>query len=173
MTKEQLSIDVAEYRSVVYRLAFGCMGNRFDAEDVVQDTFLRLYQHKKGFADEEHKKAFLLRVASNRCKDLHKSAWFRKRADLNENIPGGDSNCLINKIFNESESILREYVLRLKPNYRAVIFLYYYEGYTAAQIGGILKMSETAVTTRLSRARNQLRSELITNKEEMICEYLC
>ncbi|MCL2628352.1 MAG: RNA polymerase sigma factor [Oscillospiraceae bacterium] len=165
MTQEQLGKDVCTYRPIIYRLAFSCMGNRFDAEDVVQDTFLKLYQCKKDFADDEHKKAFLLRVASNRCKDLHKSAWFRKRADLDESLPAAD--CFI-----KSENTLREYVLRLKPAFRAVIFLFYYEGYSAAQIANILKMSETAVTTRLSRARRQLKVELINNKEELINEYI-
>ena len=165
MTKEELCNDVTAYRPIIYRFAFSCTGNRFDADDVVQDTFLKLYQHKKGFASEEHKKAFLLRVASNKCKDLFKSAWFRKRTPLDENIPANDC-------FSKSENILREYVLRLKPNYRAVIYLFYYEGYTVSEIANILKMSETAVTTRLSRARNELKIELINNKEELIYEYI-
>jgi len=165
MTQEQLSKDVSVYSNIVYRLAFSCMGNKFDAEDVVQDTFLRLYQQKKSFADDEHKKAFLLRVASNICKDMHKSAWFKKRAVLDDNLVADDC-------FNNSENLLRDYVLRLKPAYRAVIFLYYYEGYSTAEVAGILKMSNSAVTTRLSRARNLLRTELINNKEELIYEYV-
>jgi len=141
------------------------MGNRFDAEDIVQDTFLRLYQYKKPFSDEDHKKAFLLRVASNLCKDFRKSAWFNKRATLDDNTPADDC-------FSDSEGVLREYVLRLKPNYRTVIFLFYYEGYTVKEIAGILKMSETAVTTRLNRARSQLKRELAENEEELIYEYV-
>jgi len=141
------------------------MGSHFDAEDIVQDTFLRLYQYKKPFSDEEHKKAFLLRVASNLCKDLRKSAWFRKRTTLDENTPA--DNC-----FNESEDILREYVLRLKPNYRAAIFLFYYEGFSIKEIATILKLSETAVTTRLNRARSQLKTQLADHEEELIYEYI-
>ena len=166
MTHQQLSDDVSVYRRIIYRLAFSCTGNKFDAEDVVQDTFLRLFQYKKPFKDQEHKKAFLLRVASNLCKDLHKSAWFRKRAELDENIPSG--SC-----FNDNENTLRDYILKLKPAYRSVIFLFYYEEYTAAQIATILKMSETAVTTRLSRARAQLKfdlSEKMNNVEEIYNE---
>ena len=166
MTQEQLSDDVTAYSRIVYRLAFGCTGNRFDAEDVVQETFLRLFHCKKPFVDEEHKKAFLLRVASNLCKDMFKSAWFRKRIDLDENIPANDC-------FTNSEDVLRDYVLRLKPAYRAVVFLFYYEEYSTKEIADILKMSETAVTTRLNRARNQLRTELTNNKEDLIHEYIC
>jgi len=165
LTQEQLSADVSAYRLGIYRLAFSCMGNRFDAEDVVQDTFLRLFQQKKNFSDEEHKKAFLIRVAINRCKDMHKSAWFKKRVELDDCIPADD-------YLNKSENILRDYIIRLKPRYRAVIFLFYYEEYSVAEIAGILKMSETAVTTRLSRARKQLKIELINNKEELIYEYI-
>ena len=164
MTQEQLSEDVTVYSRIIYRLAFGCTGNRFDAEDVVQDTFLRLFHYKKPFVDEEHKKAFLLRVASNLCKDLYKSAWFRKRITLDENIPADD--CFV-----ESENILHEYVLKLKPKNRSVIFLFYYEGYSVTQIAGILKISETAVTTRLNRARSQLKDNLTNdNMEELINE---
>ena len=166
MTQEQLSNDVTAYSRIVYRLAFGCTGNRLDAEDVVQDTFLRLFHYKKPFVDEEHKKAFLLRVASNLCKDMFKSAWFRKRIDLDETIPAGDC-------FTNNEDVLRDYVLRLKPAYRAVVFLFYYEEYSTREIADILKMSETAVTTRLNRARNQLRTELTNNKEDLIHEYIC
>jgi RNA polymerase sigma-70 factor (ECF subfamily) len=96
---------------------------------------------------------------------MHKSAWFRKRTVLDDNLAADDC-------FSKSENLLRDYVLRLKPNYRAVIFLFYYEGYSTAEIADILKMSDTAVTTRLSRARNQLRTELINNKEELIYEYV-
>jgi len=165
MTQEQLGADVSAYHRLIYRLAFSCMGNRFDAEDIVQDTFLRLYQYKKPFSDEEHKKAFLLRVASNLCKDMHKSAWFKRNTVLDENIPA-------NYCFSESENVLREYILRLKPGYRSVIFLFYYEGYCVTEIANILKMSETAITTRLNRARSQLKRELADNKEELIYEYV-
>jgi len=167
MTHEQLSSDVSEYHRTIYRLAFSCMGNHFDAEDVVQDTFLRLYQYKKPFSDEEHKKAFLLRVASNLCKDLRKSAWFRKRAPLEETIP---ADACYNT--DKSENVLRDYIMLLKPNYRTVVFLFYYEGYSITDIAKILKMSETAVTTRLNRARNQLKKELADQKEELIYEYV-
>ena len=165
MTNEQLSSDVSVYHRTIYRLAFSCLGNHFDAEDVVQDTFLRLYQYKKPFSDEEHKKAFLLRVASNLCKDQRKSAWVRKRATLDENIPA--DNC-----FTKSENVLRDYIALLKPNYRSVVFLFYYEGYSVTEIAKILKMSETAVTTRLNRARSQLKRELADHKEELIYEYV-
>ena len=163
MTKEQLTADIEAYHGMIYRFAYGCTGNRFDADDITQDTFVRLYQYKKLFSSDEHKKAFLLRVTANLCKDMRKSAWFRKRIDLDENIPANESpECSISK---DDENTLQEYILELKQKYRAVIFLHYYEGYTTAEIAKIIKVSESTITTRLSRARNQLKTQLNANKE--------
>jgi len=64
MTREQLSADIATYHDMVYRLAFSCTGNRFDADDITQDAFMRLYMYKKSFSDDVHKKAFLIRVTT-------------------------------------------------------------------------------------------------------------
>jgi len=158
MTHEQLNADIAKYHGMVFRLAFSCIGNRFDAEDVVQEVFIRLYRQNKMFSNDDHKKAFLIRVAVNICKDMQKSAWFKRRAPLDESIPSHDN-------INENESVLEEYIKELKPNYRAVVFLHYYEGYTTAEIAKMLRIPESTVTTRLSRARNQLKTQLITNKE--------
>jgi len=163
MTHEQFKADITAYRGMVYRLAFNCMGNHFDADDVTQETFLRIYRHKKPFVNEEHKRAFLVRVAINLCKDMQKSAWFRKRSVLDNNLQAAQNK-------DESESVLQEHILKLKPNYRAVIFLFYYEEFTITEIAKILKISETAVTTRLNRARNQLRSHFEINKEAIFHE---
>ena len=160
MTREELTADVALYRGMVYRLAFGCTGSGFDADDIAQEVFLRLYNYKKPFTDDEHKKAFLLRVTVNLCKNLQKSAWVKKRAELDENMPYCGS-------FSRTESVLREYILQLNPKYRAVIYLFYYEGFSAAETAKILKITQTAVTTRLNRARNQLKEQLSDNKEEI------
>lgn len=158
ITNEELNKAVAAYHNTVYRLAFGCMGNRFDAEDITQEAFLRFYTSREFFNGAEHEKAFLIRVTINLCKNLHKSAWFRKRAPFDETLP-------ISGGINEDESILREYILRLKPAYRAVIFLYYYEGYSVAETAKILKISEGSVKMRLNRARGQLKTSLIKDKE--------
>ena len=158
MTHEQLNADITKYHSMVFRLAFSCMGNRFDADDVSQEVFIRLYRRNKVFSNDEHKKAFLIRVTVNICKDIQKSAWFKRRVPLDESVPSQDS-------IDENESVLEEYIKELKPNYRAVVFLHYYEGYTTAEIAKMLRIPESTVTTRLSRARNQLKIQLITNKE--------
>ena len=166
LTHEQLNADVAEYRAAVFRLAFGCTGSRFDADDIAQEVFFKLYKYEKPFKDDEHKKAFILRVTVNLCKNLQKSAWFNKRTDY-ENYKETFKSAPDSVYYavNEQESELRETILQLNPKYRAVIYLFYYEGYTAAETAKILKISESNVTTRLNRARNQLKTQLINNKE--------
>jgi len=158
----ELTADVAAYRGMIFRLAFGCTGSRFDADDMAQEAFLRLYNYNKPFTDAEHKKAFLIRVTVNLCKNLQKSAWRQKRSELSEDCYG---NQACTSAYNEDESVLRDYILKLKPNYRAVIHLFYYEGYSAAETAKILKISETAVTTRLQRARSMLKTQLINDME--------
>jgi RNA polymerase sigma-70 factor (ECF subfamily) len=155
MTQKQLCADIDEYRVMVYRLAFACMGNHYDADDIAQDTFMRLYQYSKPFASDEHKKAFLIRVTTNLCKDVQKSAWFRKRSELDENIAASKIDDI-----NDEEDALRKCILDLKSKYRSVIFLHYYEGYSTAQIAKIMRISESTITTRLSRARSQLKTRL-------------
>jgi RNA polymerase sigma-70 factor (ECF subfamily) len=155
MTQKQLCADIDEYRVMVYRLAFACTGNHYDADDVTQDAFMRLYQYNKPFASDEHKKAFLIRMTSNLCKDIQKSAWFRKRTELDENMAASKNDDI-----NDEEDALRKCILDLKPKYRSVIFLHYYEGYSTAEIAKIMHISESAVTTRLSRARSQLKTQL-------------
>ncbi|MDE5859170.1 MAG: sigma-70 family RNA polymerase sigma factor, partial [Oscillospiraceae bacterium] len=85
---------VLRYKDMVYRIAFAQCSCREDAEDVFQDVFLKLYKQlesqKNGsdfFESEEHLKSWLIRVTLNCCKLLRRSAWFRTRAELHENIP--------------------------------------------------------------------------------------
>jgi len=117
-------------------------------------VFLKLYNRKDGFASSEIEKAWLIRVTVNECKNLLKSAWKRNRAELDENIPAPQTH----------NNDLREYVDSLKPKYRVIIYLYYYERYSTNEIADILKIRQTAVTTQLNRARNQLKDML--EKEE-------
>lgn len=158
ITHEELNKAVSAYHSVVYRLAFGYTGNKFDAEDMTQEAFLRLYTNKSTFKTAENEKAFLIRVTVNLCKNLLKSSWYKKRAVLVENL-------LASEVISEDENVLREYIGKLKHNYRTVIFLYYFEGYSVTEIAKILKISESNVKMRLSRARSQLKTVLTDDKE--------
>ena len=141
---------VARHAQAVYRLAYARTGSREDAEDVTQETFLRLVRTAPEFADEDHCRAWLLRVAMNCAGDLFRSAWRRLTRPLEEaeQVPAPEEGGVL------------EAVLALPERYRAPIHLFYYEGLSTAEIAAVLGKSEGAVRTRLSRARTMLRGVL-------------
>jgi len=128
--------------------------NRSDMEDVFQEVFLKHALRKTGFASDAHEKAWLIRVSINACKDLTKSFWHRKVFSLEE----ADTTGLT---LSQDNSDVLDAVLRLRPpKYRAVIYLFYFEGYKATQIAQILGRNENTIYTWLSRAKDQLRATL-------------
>lgn len=152
MTNAELEKAVECYRPILIRLAYSCTGNRFDSEDIVQDAFVKLYLRSRSFSSDEDMKAWLIRVTVNMCKNHVRSWRVGKRSEISEDIADGND-------FPEKTAV-RELLERLKPIYKAVIYMHYYEGYSAAEIGKTLKISETAVTTRLQRGREALRQIL-------------
>lgn len=155
LTKEQaFDLAVERYADTIYRVAVHAAPRAADAEDVVQDTYERLLHRSEGFTCEEHLKAWLIRVAVNRCHDLARAACSRDTA-LDETLPG--------PAFEEGGSIL-DAVRSLPMNYRNAIYLHYYEGYTAAEVGEMLGAPTNTVLSWLSRARTRLHELL---KEEI------
>ncbi len=152
MTDTELRADIEKYHNMLYRLACSCTGDFTECEDIVWETFIKLYTSKKQFPSDECKKAWLIRVTVNRCR-----SYMRIRRRMSSEEPPENA-----KNFPETEEaiLLRDALKKLKPDYRAVIYLHYYEGKTAAEIGKILKISVTAVTTRLQRGRKSLREFL-------------
>lgn len=143
---------MAQYGNSVYAAAYSLLKNRQDAEDVVQDTFLKYYARTREFASSTHLRAWLLRLAINRAKDLLRSANRRHSVPLEED-PG-------TYVFPLPESrALFEAVLALPEQYRTVIHLYYYEDYSVGEIAGILRLTKETVKTRLYRGRQLLRTE--------------
>ncbi len=135
----------------VYRLAYARTGSRADAEDVMQEVFLRLVKAGPDFDSEEHAKAWLLRVASNCANDLFRLPWRRREEPLDENLSAPER---------PEEGSVTQAVLSLPARYRILIHLYYYEGYSVAEIARILGRSEGTVKSRLFRARDLLRNQL-------------
>ena len=125
-----------------------------EAEDVVQDVFEKLLCYNGRFESEEHLKAWLLRVTINRCHDLTRAAR-QKDTELDENLPAPDQM--------EDGSVL-DAVRALPENYRNAVYLHYYEGYTAAEVGRMLGAPTNTVLSWLRRARAQLHTML---KEEI------
>jgi len=139
---------VEKYRKTVFRAAYNFTGNYEDAEDISQEAFVKLYSSKKAFADNEHIKAFLIRVAINAAKSFKRTSWQSKRSEADCDIPYYDD---------VADRELFDCVMRLPPKYRAAVYLYYYEDYNTEDAAKIMGTSKTAFTTRLSRAREQLK----------------
>lgn len=156
MTEEMLEKYISLYHGAVFRLAYSCLKNRADAEDVCEEAFIRLYLHDGTFEADENCRAWLMRVAVNLSRNMLKSCWFSRRTELDENIPA--------KAHEDYE--LSRLLKRLNPKYRLVIHLYYYEGYSAKEISEITGTPVSTVTTRLSRAREQLKK--ILEKENLL-----
>ena len=146
--KEVLRLFEA-YSEDVFRLALSYLQNRHDAEDVCQSVFVKLMSRRKPLECGKEK-AWLLTCAANACKDHLKSFWRRNSVELDETIA----------FTGETDRELLTAVNSLSPKYRIVVHLYYYEGYAQDEIAEILKISRTAVQTRMSRARNQLKEVL-------------
>lgn len=136
----------------VYRLCYSFMKSKADAEDMVQETFLRLLSANPVFENEKHEKAWLIVTASNLCKDALKK-WWRKHEDID------DCRTLAYEQNYGDPSVMKA-ILSLPKDYKTAVYMYYYEGYTTAEIASYLHCLETTVRSRLSRARAQLRTIL-------------
>ncbi|WMJ90715.1 RNA polymerase sigma factor [Anaerocolumna sp. MB42-C2] len=138
-----------KYADSIFRCAYSYCGNRMDAEDVIQEVFLKYMRKHPEFKDLNHERAWFLRVTINTAKDYVNSFWYRKTEALNENI----------LYENEQEKDIWELVQQLPKKYRLIIQLFYQEGYSIKEISYILKTRESTVGTQLSRAREMLKNK--------------
>lgn len=144
---------VTKYERTLFRAALAILGDVPEAEDAVQDTFLRYLEKRPEFRDEGHEKAWLLKVTANGCKSRLRTKKRRPTEELLDIYPAPDR---------ESGELV-EAIMELPEKQRAAVHLYYYEGYTTDEIGGILGCPPGTVRSSLSRARDSLRRLL---KEE-------
>ena len=152
MEREEAARLVEVHGQAVYRLAYARTGSREDAEDITQETFLRLVRAAPVFRDEAHCRAWLLHVAMNCTRSLFRRPWRRRDLPLEEAAnaaaPEGERGDVL------------EAVLALPPRDRAAVHLYYYEGYSTPEISAMTGQSEGTVRSRLSRARQKLKALL-------------
>ena len=145
-----------QYADDVLRVAYFYLGDKQKAEDVCQDVFMRLLTRTPEI-QEGHEKAWLLKVALNRCRDLWRAAWV-KRVVLGspfECIPAPD------EIAQRTEKTdLMEAVFKLNPTFKEVILLHYYQGFGISEIAQMLDLPEGTISSRLSRARKKLETML-------------
>lgn len=144
---------IALYADTVRRICFMHIKNYADVEDIFQEVFLKYCLYAGEFESDAHEKAWLIRVAINACNDTVKSFFYKKVSSIE------DITTEPFYIENYDKEIL-DVVLGLRPKYRDVIYLFYYEGYKASEIAKILKHSENTIYTWLGRARKELKKQL-------------
>ena len=151
LPREELILEVLQkYSNTVYRLAFSRTKSVDDAEDIMQNVFMKFIKANINFESDEHIKAWLIRVTINLSKNLLTSAWFKRTTALEDDIV----------ITLKEESEVYKYELDLPTKYRTVIHLFYYEDMTTANIAEILNIKESTVRSQLHRARNMLKEKM-------------
>lgn len=144
-------VHAERYKDTVFRISLSYLGNTYDADDVVQEVFMKLYITTKHFATDDHVRYWLIRVTINTCKNLLRSSWKTKNVALDQVTEPIAA-------FEQSEQEdLYQAVMELPEKYRTVLYLYYYEELPTKEIARLLKITVSSVTTRLSRARDQLK----------------
>jgi RNA polymerase sigma-70 factor (ECF subfamily) len=136
---------------MLFRISMIYLGNSEDAEEAMQEAFCKLLYKSPEFTDDEHEKAWLIRITANICKDMLRSAWF-KRVTKMEDVEKYYDNPCDTDVMNE--------ILKLPVKYKTVIYMYYFEDYSVRQISKILKVKESAVKMRLKRGREILKIQL-------------
>lgn len=151
LPREELINSALEmYANTVYRLAFSRTKSSYDAEDILQEVFIKYIKSDIEFYSEEHRKAWIIKVTINCSKNLLTSAWFRRTTSLEDNI-------VVNI---EEKSEVYKYILDLPNKYRTVIHLFYYEDMATANIAVVLNIKESTVRSQLHRARNILKEKM-------------
>lgn len=151
---QQIERIVEEYSDTLLRVALHYTQNLSDAEDAVQTVFLKLVRLGTSFADAQHEKAWLIRVIINQCKDLKRSAWHKKTTGLEEGYGAAAAGA------QGPDFEVLSLVRTLPENYRNIVYLYYFEGYSTIEIASMLDMKQNTVESRLHRARAKLRTLL-------------
>ncbi|MDL2220432.1 sigma-70 family RNA polymerase sigma factor [Eubacteriales bacterium OttesenSCG-928-N14] len=146
------------YGDMVYRLALLRTRRRMEAEDIMQDVFVRYLHSAPAFAGEEHKKAWLIRVTINRTKSVMTSAYQRRVIPVDE---------LFDAAHETLPSEVYEQVLALPQTMRTVIHLYYYEGYQTQEIADLIGKKDATVRSQLHRARQLLKQTLKESMENV------
>lgn len=146
---EYITDIVRKYSDMIIRIAFGYTRNSFDAEDIAQSVFLSLL-NAQDFHEEKHLKSWLIRVTINKAKDLIKSASRKRTLSLE-----AAKNC-----FAPEPNQVQVELDKLDEKDRTILYLFYFEGYKAKEIGNMLKLKEKAVLMRLNRARAKLKNLL-------------
>ena len=151
MDETQAEYLVDRYADLLLRIGRTWLADLDDAKDICQIVLIKLLEHPRSFPDPDQERAWVVRIAVNECKNWKKSAWFRRRAPLDEGLALTVENP------EPEENSLLEQVMNLPAKYRQVIFLRYYEGYEVKEIAALLGRSPALVSTHLKRGKDKLR----------------
>ena len=155
---EDFEAVVIKHENRIYRIALAITGNMSDAEDIVQEAFLRAYEKAPDFETEEYEKAWLTRVTVNLCNSRLRSPWRKRIVPILESYPATEPE----------QYELLEQIMTLPPKYRTVIHLFYYERYSTKGISELTGQKESTVRSHLARARQKLKSVLKEDDYESI-----
>ncbi|MCL2019192.1 MAG: RNA polymerase sigma factor [Oscillospiraceae bacterium] len=148
-TDKEIAEIYERHKDMIYRICFAYMKNVMDTEDVIQDTFVSLIKTGTAFENAEHEKAWIIRTATNLCKNALRH-WWRKRENLD------DYEALqVSKVFEIDDTF--NAVMELPDKYKTVVYLYYYEGYDSVEISQFLQKPQSTIRYYLSQARKILR----------------
>lgn len=154
VTKDYISDLLDKYGDMVLRIAYTYLKNRADAEDIVQDVFLRIIDKKPSFNDENHEKSWLIRATINMCKNKVNLFWNKNKCSIDD-----VQEFAVSDKYNTDTSVFQA-VMALGEKYRVVVYMYYYEGYSTPEIAKVIEKSETTIRSLLHRARNKLKDML-------------
>ncbi len=152
-SEQEVNRAIERYSDTVQRLCLVYLKNHADTEDVFQNVFFKYYLSSVVFKSDEHEKAWIIRVTVNACKDWLKN-FFRSRT-----VPLNEVAELASNVSQENKDVL-EAVLSLPAKYRDVVYLHYYENYTAPQISQILHKNVNTIYTLLTRSKELLREKM-------------
>lgn len=153
MNEEEAKRLVKTYADMILRICVNYLRNRYDAEDICQNVFLKLIMLEKRFESREHEKAWIIRTSINECRDILKSPFKKRLVKLDE------AALKEAPAINDTEML--DALMKLPVNYRMSIYLYYYEGYSVKEIALILKKSENVISSYLCRGRKKLKEQTL------------
>ncbi|WP_339279056.1 sigma-70 family RNA polymerase sigma factor [Paenibacillus sp. FSL W8-1187] len=156
---ESLRRAIGEHSQSLIKVSFAYLKNTADAEEAAQDTFLAYLQKRPVFESREHEKAWLIRTAINKSKNMLKAGWFKSRHPVPEDL----------SYLPKEESEVLQAVLALDGKYRLPIHLHYYEGYSIQEIAAILQAKPATVGTWLARGRMILKQKIGGLDHEEVC----
>ncbi|MBR3342913.1 MAG: RNA polymerase sigma factor [Solobacterium sp.] len=148
-TDKEITEIYMRNRQTVYRVCYAYMKNPADTEDAVQDTFVQMIRKGPVFENEEHEKAWLIRTAENVCRNVLRY-WWRRHEDIDDHYD------LQSPDHSEADSLMQT-VMALPDKYKTVVYLYYYEGYSSAEIAGMLGRPQSTIRNYMTEARRLLK----------------